>query len=526
MLQRWGAWSLAASLCLAPGLALAATVVYLDDLVGFEAAAGPLPLVGFDASSAPSPLPASIDGASLESPDGNSLEVLRGLDTVSFPEGDTDNRLFPTSSENVLSPGGSLLDTTTGSIGQRDSLRITFAQPVNAFGLDVLFQSLDGASYFGFEVRDTDGNLLASSGPIQIPTLGDGQDATSPSPRGGSVFLGFVSDLPEIARIELIETDDGFSNPDANVGYDSLRFVPEPSTALLLALGLAGTALGRLRSQRRRRHALLGNASRPRSRIPLRAAGPPAAAAGRRARGRGAGCGRPWIRLLPFVALALGLSLVAESSRASSVLQIDTPWNTTGPNTGSLGPVPVTATSANDRWNSSFVNDNTIYASTDSFGSLAQPLGTTGDLLDLHFLALQSDLLTLTFPDGVSNPVFYFAELDLQGASITVPSGGTTFTTSDARVSWNGDTLTVVTATPEGQSGADGAVQYAGAFGAESSFAFALVGGSPGSELVAVGVAGDPIPEPSTFLLVASGLVGMSLRRRGSSPVLREADCR
>ena len=232
---------------LAPRGASAATVSYLGDFAGFDAAAGPLPVVDFDALAPGTDLTgASVGGATLTSPDGNALLVVRGADTVSSPEGDTDNKLFPTSGENVLSPGGTLLDTTDNVLVQKDSLRITFAQPLTAFGLDVLFQSLDGASFTSVEVRNAANDVLVSSN-LNIPALGNGPDPTSGGARGGSFFVGFVSDVPEIAQVTFFESDNGQGNPDSNIGYDTMRFVPEPSTAMLVGLGLA--ALRRRRAR-------------------------------------------------------------------------------------------------------------------------------------------------------------------------------------------------------------------------------------------------------------------------------------
>jgi len=187
MLGRPLPWLLACCLVLVPGVGSANVVAFVGDLAGFDAAAGSPPIaIDFDALPPGADLTGgSPGGALLASPDGNALIVVRGADTVSTPEGDTDNRLFPTSGENLLSPGGLMLDTTTGVPAQRDGLRIVFAQPVSAFGLDLLFQSLDG--------------------------------------------------------------DDGYGYPDANLGYDTFRFfpVPEPSTALLLASGLLGLSAKR-----------------------------------------------------------------------------------------------------------------------------------------------------------------------------------------------------------------------------------------------------------------------------------------
>jgi hypothetical protein len=224
--------------------ASAAVIVFNNNLAGFNAAAGSPPVtLDFDSIAAGTDLAAStVAGISFSNPDGNTLEVVAGLSTTSqvgfIPPGDADNRLFPTSGANVLSPGG--VNLVTGpQLGQRDSLRLDFSSPMSSFGLDILFQSLDGASFLGFTVYDSLNNVLVSNGFIAVPALPNGADLTSPAAQGGSIFLGFVSDSADIARIDFIEFDDNEGNPDANVGYDSFRFaVPEPSSLMLLALGL------------------------------------------------------------------------------------------------------------------------------------------------------------------------------------------------------------------------------------------------------------------------------------------------
>jgi hypothetical protein len=208
MLRRPLAWLLACCLVLAPGVGSASVVAFVGDLAGFDAAAGSPPIaIDFDALPPGADLTCmSPGGALLASPDGNALIVVRGADTVSTPEGDADNRLFPTSGENLLSPGGLMLDTTTGVLAQRDGLRIVFAQPVSAFGLDLLFQPLDGYSLAGFEVRNANGSVVASNGLLPIPSLGNGSDPMSGGAQGGPLFVGFVSDTAEIARVDFLDT--------------------------------------------------------------------------------------------------------------------------------------------------------------------------------------------------------------------------------------------------------------------------------------------------------------------------------
>ena len=182
----------------------------------------------------------TIAGATFSSPPGNILEVVAGASTTTIAAdfsgiiNAATNKLFPTSGVNVLSPGGTVL-VPGPQLGERDSLQIDFAMPVSAFGIDILFQSLDFASFVSFQLF---GPTLASvlSGDIVDQGFGNG------GAPGGDVFVGFVSNDPltNIRRIIFTETDDNEVFPDANIGYDTLRFVvssdvPEPAPLLLLA---------------------------------------------------------------------------------------------------------------------------------------------------------------------------------------------------------------------------------------------------------------------------------------------------
>jgi hypothetical protein len=227
--------------------ASAAVVYFGGNLAGFNLAAGsPGVAIDFDAIAPGTNIAGStIAGVTFSNPDGNPLSVVAAASTFSgpgfAPPGDADNVLPATSGLNVLSPGGPEL-VAGPALGQRDSLTLAFASPVSAFGLDVLFQSLDGASFFGYAIYDTNSVLLASNGFIPVPALPNGSDPTSPSSAGGAYFVGFVSDSANIGTIVFSEFDDNEGNPDSNVGYDTFRFaaapVPEPGVSLLLGAGL------------------------------------------------------------------------------------------------------------------------------------------------------------------------------------------------------------------------------------------------------------------------------------------------
>jgi MYXO-CTERM domain-containing protein len=169
---------------------------------------------------------ATVSGATFATNSSGPLQVIAGSTGVRFA-------MSPSSGLNVLSPGGS--DPSL----EDDGLIITFAVPVQAAGMDVVFDVPDGASYVSVTFYDDLNNVLASNGFIP-----------SPSGAPGYQFVGLAADSALIKRIMFTEFDP--SANDDNVAYDSLVFtaIPEPaSTAGVLALvGLGGAVFWRRRN--------------------------------------------------------------------------------------------------------------------------------------------------------------------------------------------------------------------------------------------------------------------------------------
>jgi hypothetical protein len=235
----------------------AAVVVFQGDLAGFDLAAGSPPIsITFDGIAPGTNVAGTtIGGVTFTSPAGNSLDVVTAASTstpggFAPPGGDTDNVLPATSGANVLSPGGSSL-VPGPATAEVDGLQLLFDTGLSAFGIDILFQSLDGFALVDFAVFDTSLALI-SSGSLNIPSAGNGPDPTSNAAAGGAFFIGFVSDAPDIGLIVFSEGDSNDVNPDSNIGYDSLRFsrvaaVPEPASIVILGFALAGLGLARRR---------------------------------------------------------------------------------------------------------------------------------------------------------------------------------------------------------------------------------------------------------------------------------------
>ena len=198
---------------------------FYNDLAGFNAAAGSPPVaVNFDDITPGTDITGlTIQGATFDL--GNQpapsapLIVVRAADTYTPPGFDwhsPGNKLIATSGENVLSPGGGELAPGPNPSVENDDLEITLSTPVSAIGFDILYQSMDGASYTAITVLDVADNTLYSNGFIPIPAV--------PGWLGGTTFVGFVSDSSNIAKIIINEFDENNINPDSNIGFDTIRF--------------------------------------------------------------------------------------------------------------------------------------------------------------------------------------------------------------------------------------------------------------------------------------------------------------
>lgn len=218
-------------LFLALALRLGAQVVIYTDRTSLLAdpRVGAAATVDFDSFAPGTDLTnQTFNGVTLEPNTTGPLLVITGSSGVRYP-------LSPSSGANVLSPGGN-----DGSL-ENDGLIITFATPVQFAGLDIVFDVPDGASFVDISFFDSTGGLLGSYSSIPAPSGAPGYQ-----------FMGMVSDYPNIARIVISEYDP--TAMDDNVAYDSLTYslqaIPEPSTYLLLASGLAVIGAARRRHDR------------------------------------------------------------------------------------------------------------------------------------------------------------------------------------------------------------------------------------------------------------------------------------
>ncbi len=218
--------------------ARAGVTVYSQDLAGFMAAAGNPPVaIDFDGMAPGTDISGkTLWGVTFLGP-GAPLLVVRGSDTYT-PDGvfggviDIDtNTLIPTTGENVLSPGGTVLGPGPDGPVENDDLTVIFTTPLSAFGFDFLSQCADGMSYTSIKVYDT----------LNQPMLQEGIPITNNGNGGGGAadFWGIVSDTANIAKVVIDEFDSNSEYPDSNVGYDSIR-LPEPATLALMGLGAVG----------------------------------------------------------------------------------------------------------------------------------------------------------------------------------------------------------------------------------------------------------------------------------------------
>lgn len=134
-------------------------------------------------------------------------------------------KLIPTSGENVLSPGGLVLGPGNDNGIENESLRLVFPSPVSAFGLDILWQSADGAGCVTIFVYSNSGMIF------QDDTLSSHCLSPNPHPLAppGSTFWGIVSTQSNITSININESNNDNSWPDSNIGYDTFRYPSECS---------------------------------------------------------------------------------------------------------------------------------------------------------------------------------------------------------------------------------------------------------------------------------------------------------
>ena len=210
-------------LTMASGPALADGSLYFDRAqFSADPNTGPTLIENFDSVPALTDLTnQTLSGMTLTGANANMpLIVIDGATGVRYP-------MSPSTQKHLLSPGGSNGDL------EDDDLTITFAVPVQAFGLDVVFDAPDGLSYVSVTFRDVTGAVLASDGFI-------------PAPNGapGFMFVGYSSLAANIASVTFDEFDD--TAMDDNVAYDTLT-VSVPAAGGLALVGVGSLALGRRR---------------------------------------------------------------------------------------------------------------------------------------------------------------------------------------------------------------------------------------------------------------------------------------
>jgi hypothetical protein len=235
----------------------AGVAVYSMDLARFliDSSSGPMQVIDFDNITPGTNISgAVVDGIQFVAPgapllvvEGNSTETTDGF----VYAGDTSqNKLFPTSGDNVLSPGGTQLAPGLNPAVENDSLSLVFLQPLAAFGIDLLWQQADGQSYTYVNVYDPSNTLLYSA------LLSNLELVNGTGWSGGADFFGIIATGGDrIGRIDFLETDDDMRYTDSNIGYDTLFYqtataTPEPTSMALIGGGLL--ALGLMRRGRQK----------------------------------------------------------------------------------------------------------------------------------------------------------------------------------------------------------------------------------------------------------------------------------
>ena len=222
----------------------AAVNVFEMDEAGFNSAlTQPLTFINFDNELRGANYDGkNVQGVTFLAP-GSPLIVVKASDTFTPDEfsktvGETYsfdlslNKLPATSGDMILSPGGVVLGPGPNPYNANDDLELIFDTPVAAFGFDQLMQSADTYNRVNVTVYDEFGAVILPTQRI-LTTDSGGRGAP-----GGSDFWGIVSGSANIKRIVFDEYDYDNFNPDANIGYDSLRYaVPEPCTMLLIGIG-------------------------------------------------------------------------------------------------------------------------------------------------------------------------------------------------------------------------------------------------------------------------------------------------
>ncbi len=240
-------FTLAVAATVATGWAYGQTV-YAQDLAGFNAVATDQQVYGFDDVEDATNIDMNHRAGMVFGQLFGSAPIVVEAATTFTPTGVfndapdlSKNVLIATSGKNVLSPGGRELGS--GETIDRDGITIEFDAVQRYFGFDLLSQSADGFSFASITIYDAANQPLFSSSLPISNVNGQGGGAPAAADFWGIAFSGAV-----IKRVVISESDDDKQFPDANVGFDTIRYsaVPEPSSVVTLA-GLGALALRRRR---------------------------------------------------------------------------------------------------------------------------------------------------------------------------------------------------------------------------------------------------------------------------------------